>query len=84
MNIFPCVIILNLKIDFLFIIIAILYVLGNYHVARHYKLNPGKQCLFTYSARVKTRVSIDPHIETTKVTKMAIGIEGRFDVNGSK
>jgi hypothetical protein len=33
---------------------------------------------------MKTRIPIDPDIETTKVTKMAIGSEGQFDVNGSK
>ncbi|CAF3373949.1 unnamed protein product [Rotaria sp. Silwood1] len=67
----------------LFICMSTFRGLGKDHVARHCKFNPGKN-VFLHISRRRKPVPVDPNIEPTKVTKMAIGIEGGFDVNGSK
>ncbi|CAF1368554.1 unnamed protein product [Rotaria sordida] len=67
----------------LFICMSTFRGFGKDHVARHCKLNPGKN-VFLHISRRRKPVPVDPNIEPTKVTKMAIGIEGGFDANGSK
>jgi ubiquitin carboxyl-terminal hydrolase 5/13 len=67
----------------LFICMSTFRGLGKDHVARHCKANPGKN-VFLHILRRRKPIPVDPNVEPTKVTKMAIGIEGGFDVNGSK
>jgi ubiquitin carboxyl-terminal hydrolase 5/13 len=56
--------------------------LGKDQLARHCKANPGKN-VFLHILRRRKPVPVDPNVEPTKVTKLAIGIEGGFDVNPS-
>jgi ubiquitin carboxyl-terminal hydrolase 5/13 len=55
---------------------------GKEHLERHCKANPGKN-VFLHILRRRKAVPIDPNVEPTKVTKLAIGLEGGFDVNQS-
>ena len=66
----------------LFICMSTFYGFGKDHVARHCKANPGKN-VFLHILRRRKPVPIDPNTEQTKITKMAIGIEGGFDANGT-
>ena len=67
----------------LFICMSTFRGLGKDHVARHCKANPGKN-VFLHILRRRKPIPVDPNVEPKKVTKMAIGVEGGFDVNGSK
>ncbi|CAM4904693.1 unnamed protein product [Rotaria socialis] len=67
----------------LFICMSTFYGVGKDHVARHCHLNPGKN-IFLHISRRRILVPVDPNVEPTRVTKMAIGVEGGFDVNGPK
>lgn len=55
---------------------------GRDHLARHCQMNPGKN-VFLHIVRRRLPVPADPNAEPVKVTKMAIGVEGGFDVNQS-
>ena len=55
---------------------------GKGHLTRHCKANPGKN-VFLHILRTRKAVPMDLTVEPTKVTKLAIGIEGGFDVNQS-
>ncbi|CAF1560441.1 unnamed protein product, partial [Adineta steineri] len=67
----------------LFICMSTFRGLGKDHVARHCKANPGKN-VFLHILRRRKPIPIDSNIEQPKVTKLAIGIEGGFDPNGTK
>jgi len=54
--------------------------IGKNHLERHCKANPGKN-VFLHILRRRKAVPVDPNVEQTKVTKLAIGIEGGFDAN---
>lgn len=56
--------------------------IGKNHLDRHCKANPGKN-VFLHLLRKRLPVPIDPTAEPKQVTKLAIGIEGGFDVNSS-
>ncbi|UJR35555.1 hypothetical protein I4U23_028308 [Adineta vaga] len=55
---------------------------GKDHLARHCQMNPGKN-VFLHIRRKRLPVPVDPTVESTKVTKLAIGVEGGFDVTQS-
>ncbi|CAF1472506.1 unnamed protein product [Adineta ricciae] len=67
----------------LFICMSTFYGLGKDHVARHCKANPDKN-VFLHILRRRKPIPVDPDAEPAKITKMAIGIEGGFDPNGTK
>ena len=67
----------------LFICMSTFRGLGKDHVARHCKLNPGKN-VFLHILRRRKPVPVDPNVEPKQVTKMAFGVEGGFDVQGPK
>ncbi|CAF0873810.1 unnamed protein product [Rotaria sp. Silwood1] len=56
--------------------------LGKDHLERHCNNNPGKN-VFLHIVRKRKPIPVDANIEPTKVTKLAIGVEGGFDVNQS-
>jgi len=66
----------------LYICLSTFYGVGKDHLAQHCKNNPGKN-VFLHILRKRKPAPIDPNVEATKVTKLAIGIEGGFDVNQS-
>ena len=53
---------------------------GKDHLERHCRANPGKN-VFLHILRRRKAVPVDPTVEPVMVTKLAIGIEGGFDVN---
>ncbi|CAF5009851.1 unnamed protein product, partial [Rotaria magnacalcarata] len=55
---------------------------GKAHLERHCRNNPGKN-VFLHILRRRKPAPIDVNVEPTKITKLAIGIEGGFDVNQS-
>lgn len=55
---------------------------GKDNLDRHCKTNPGKN-VFLHIIRRRLPVPVDPNAEPKKVTKLAIGVEGGFDVNSS-
>ena len=55
---------------------------GKNHLTQHCQMNPGKN-VFLQILRRRIPVPVDPNVEPTKVTKLAIGVEGGFDTNQS-
>lgn len=55
---------------------------GKDQLERHCQANPGKN-VFLHILRTRKPVPVDPQAESKPVTKLAIGIEGGFDVNQS-